>query len=298
VNKKMETINTLQTRRLQGTMGLKSLCMIQIDKNILQKYDHIAISEIKKDENSEEKLIYLVSYYFFKSRYRKVLSYIQKLILINPKNAEYHFNEGTVYAKIHKYDKAINSLMKSIELGFSYFSVYYNIALIYTIQKKYDEAIMAYSEAIKLKNDDVLSYYNRGELYCKKNEIELAISDLKRVIDIDEDAVTALADFGELNYCIGNYKEAVESTKQAALKNKTYESAFKSMLFRTSKKMQELYVEGFNFYKNNDLINARKKLKNVLEIYPNHDEAKIILNEIDNIVSNTDYRQSTLQREE
>jgi tetratricopeptide (TPR) repeat protein len=126
----------------------------------------------------------------------------------------------------------------------------------------------------------VLSYYNRGQIYCILNNFTSAIADLSKAIELNGDGVNALHDRGEMYFCVGEYTKAVDDMKQAALKNLTYASSYKSMLNRVGIKMNELYENGVSYFNDKNYEKADEYLKKVIEIYPNHNEANALLNEI------------------
>lgn len=110
-----------------------------------------------------------------------------KLIELDPDNADAYHERGDFYYEMDQYGKAIADYSRAIELEPRYASAYFNRAYAYGEISEYDKAIADYSKAIKLDPSDAQAYYNRGLDYQNKGELPKAVNDLEKCIDLSTD---------------------------------------------------------------------------------------------------------------
>lgn len=94
-----------------------------------------------KHPKNQTILIPLINYYLNKNEdASKVITYIDKAIEDDPKNASLYFAKGTIYDKQKEVDNAFVAYNKAIEYDPKYFDAYYNLgALIYNKGVKFLE---------------------------------------------------------------------------------------------------------------------------------------------------------------
>jgi len=123
-----------------------------------------------------------------------------RLIELDPGNADAYHERGDFYYDTDQYAKAIADYTRAIELEPGYTSAYFNRAYAYGEISDYDKAIADYSKAIQLDPNDAQAYYNRALDYHNKGEVLKAQSDLQKCIemstdpDLTKDARQALLD--------------------------------------------------------------------------------------------------------
>ena len=93
-----------------------------------------------------------------------------KLIELDPDNADAYHERGDFYYEMDEYGKAIADYSRAIELEPRHASAYFNRAYAYGEISEYDKAIADYSKAIELDPSDAQAYYNRGLDYQNKGE--------------------------------------------------------------------------------------------------------------------------------
>lgn len=110
-----------------------------------------------------------------------------KLIDLDPDNADAYYNRGDAYDEMGEYGKAIADYNKAIQLNPNLASAYYNRGCAYGEIGAYDKAIADYNKAIELNPNDSLAFYNRGLAYSKRGEVPKAVSDLEKCIGLSTD---------------------------------------------------------------------------------------------------------------
>jgi hypothetical protein len=110
-----------------------------------------------------------------------------KLVELDPYNADAYYNRGDAYDEMGEYGKAIADYNKAIELDPNHALAYYNRGCAYGEIGAYDKAIADYNKAIELNPNDSLAYYNRGLAYSERGEVPKAVSDLEKCIELSTD---------------------------------------------------------------------------------------------------------------
>jgi len=103
----------------------------------------------------------------------KTISYYNKLIRADKKNANLYNNRGIAYTLDGYIEAAIKDFNKAIELDPANGSAYYNRAIANAGKNAETEVIAAdFKTAISINPDDQASYYALGVLYCKQYDKE------------------------------------------------------------------------------------------------------------------------------
>ena len=124
---------------------------------------------------------------FMRDEYGRTSADYDKLIELDPDNADSYHERGDFYYEMGEYGKAIPDYSRAIELGSRYASAYFNRAYAYGEMGDYDKAIADYSKAIELNPSDAQAYYNRGLDYQNKGEVSKAVNDLEKCIELSTD---------------------------------------------------------------------------------------------------------------
>jgi len=111
----------------------------------------------------------------------------ERLIELDPHNADAYHERGDFYYETDQYGKAITDYSKALELDPAYSSAYFNRAYAYGEIGQYDKAIAGYSKVIELSPSDAQAYYNRGLDYQNKGEVPKAVSDLEKCVGLSTD---------------------------------------------------------------------------------------------------------------
>jgi len=124
---------------------------------------------------------------FMRDEYGRTMADYDKLIELDPDNADAYYERGDFYYETDEYNKAIADYSKAIELDPGYALAYFNRAYAYGEIGEYNKAIADYSKAIELNPGDAQAYYNRGLDYHNKGEVPKAVSDLEKCIGLSAD---------------------------------------------------------------------------------------------------------------
>ena len=124
---------------------------------------------------------------FMRVEYGRTMVDYDKLIELDPDNADAYHERGDFYYEMDQYGKAIADYSRAIELEPRYASAYFNRAYAYGEIGEYNKAIADYSKAIELNPSDAQAYYNRGLDYHNKGEVAKAVSDLEQCIGLSND---------------------------------------------------------------------------------------------------------------
>jgi len=124
---------------------------------------------------------------FMRDEYGRTMADYDKLIELDPDNANAYYERGDFYYEMDEYNKAIADYSKAIELDPGHVLAYFNRAYAYGEIGEYNKAIADYSKAIELNPSDAQAYYNRGLDYHNKGEVPKAVSDLEKCIGLSAD---------------------------------------------------------------------------------------------------------------
>ena len=124
---------------------------------------------------------------FMRDKYGRTAADYDKLVELDPNNADAYYERGDFYYETDEYNKAIADYSKAIQLNPNYADAYYNRGCAYGETSEYDKAIADYNKAIELNPNDANAYYNRGLIYGEKGDVGKAVDDLNRCIELSTD---------------------------------------------------------------------------------------------------------------
>ena len=124
---------------------------------------------------------------FTRDEYGRTMADYNKLIALDPTNAEAYYERGDFHYELDEHDKAIADYSRAIDLNLGHALAYFSRACAYGEIGEYDKAIADYSKAIELDPSDAQAYYNRGLDYQNKGEVSYALSDLEKAIELSSD---------------------------------------------------------------------------------------------------------------
>jgi len=124
---------------------------------------------------------------FLRDEHGRTAADYDRLIELDPNNANAYHERGDFYYETDQYDKAIADYSRAIDLNPRHASAYFNRAYAYGEIGQYDKAIADYSKAIELDPSDAEAYYNRGLDYQNNGEASKAVSDLEKCIELSTD---------------------------------------------------------------------------------------------------------------
>lgn len=97
-----------------------------------------------------------------KRKYKLSKKILDKIKIIEPKNAEIYFLNGIIEKKNFRYDIALDSFMTSINLKLDYCEAYNEIGFLYILSKDFNKAEYYLKKAIEIDKNYVEAKFNIG----------------------------------------------------------------------------------------------------------------------------------------
>jgi tetratricopeptide (TPR) repeat protein len=148
--------------------------------------------------------------------YDSALSCYQKVVDLEPDNAEAYENMGRAYYLKRSYDKAIKLFQKAIDHKPGRASTYCSMAAAYHAKGNYNKAIELIQKAIDRKPDFAEAYIDMGYEYQMKGKYDKAIELCQKAVDIKPDFSEAYASMGDAYNSKGDNDKAIQCYQKAA----------------------------------------------------------------------------------
>jgi tetratricopeptide (TPR) repeat protein len=221
-------------------------CVIPVSAIYLQ-YNNIILTR--------KILYYKMKLKYSNKEYNKTIEYIEKIISIEGRKAEYLYILGQCYKNLQDFINARDSFALAVELDKNDYKSYYELALVldetnkkevarvmfdkalklkpdfyeaeeglgicFTSQGKFREAINVYKNALKHHPNSYEFYYNIGMLELELREYEISKEAFKKAGEIKPDLYMAHYNLGKIYYLNGDYDDAIETYKKI-LNSTTY----------------------------------------------------------------------------
>ncbi len=244
-------------------------------------------------------------------RYREAVSTFEKVGTLDSNFKQTHYNLGRAYIGLRQYDKAITSLQSSIDTDSASEDVHYHIGCAYIEQRLFDKSIQHLEEAVntdpnlkdahyhlacayretgnleaatnavtetlrldpdykpvhELVEKIKQTHYNRGKSYLNNSRYSDAIAAFQNVITLDSDFTAAHFDLGVAYLKLENFARAVDVLQKTVALDRTHKAA--------------LHALALAYFGLHELENARNAAKDALQIDPNYQPAKSLLEAID-----------------
>jgi protein O-mannosyl-transferase len=146
-------------------------------------------------------------------------------IEVTRNNALAHYNRGTAYSKLGRYQDAIEDLSQAVRIVPNDAEAHYNLGVTYASLGRYQEAIEAYKQVIRIKPDDAEAHCNLGNTYLSLGHYQDAVEAFKQAIIIKPDYAEVYFNLGNTYLSLGHYQDAVEAFKQAIIIKPGYAEA-------------------------------------------------------------------------
>lgn len=122
----------------------------------------------------------------------KAINAAQKLIELQPNNADAVYNLGYMFTKLKKWNEAIESFNKALEIRPNFEYAYANIGNSYYEMKNYTKSLEAYKKFAELMPDSPDGWYWIGVNYMQLKKWSDAIDPLDKAIELRPDYAYAL----------------------------------------------------------------------------------------------------------
>jgi tetratricopeptide (TPR) repeat protein len=142
-------------------------------------------------------------------KFDQAISYSQKSLEIEPKNAEAYKNLGLVLAQKGEMDGAISLWQKSLEIEPDDAKIHYDLGVAYFMNGQTDKAIVHFQKALEIQPDFALAHNNLGLALFEKGWMDKAIVHYRKALEIQPDYATAHNNLGFALFKKGRVMEAI-----------------------------------------------------------------------------------------
>ncbi|MBM4145222.1 MAG: tetratricopeptide repeat protein [Nitrospira sp.] len=135
--------------------------------------------------------------------------YFEKILEVQPNNAEILYFLGIVYAQLEKPDLAMHYIKNSLQYNADNADAYFVLGLDYQKKGNIDEAISHYQRALQINPDLPRIYNNMGMAYQAKGCFNEALECYQKAVTIDPHLPEAQYNLGNLLHREGKQSEAL-----------------------------------------------------------------------------------------
>ena len=124
--------------------------------------------------------------YFSRQReMTKALQSYQKVIELDPAQAEAYNNMGILYQDLGDFDRAREVYQKALEINPRYEKAHNNLGTLFYLANRYEESMAAFQKALAINPRNIESYCNLGALYKKIGQGEKAVECYQKALTIN-----------------------------------------------------------------------------------------------------------------
>jgi len=173
---------------------------------------------------------------FKKNSYEKAINQFKKIIKIDPKYSQAHYNIGTIFFNLSKFREAVDYFNSAIVINKEFFEAYFNLAECYRNLDIVDEAIINFKRCLKYKPNDFEIYNNLGLVYQKTNQFDYALNNFKKALEINPDFFQAYNNLGVLCLERGQLEESIIYFNKCIQINREFVPAYNNLGMALNKK--------------------------------------------------------------
>ncbi|RIB28290.1 hypothetical protein C2G38_2158265 [Gigaspora rosea] len=161
---------------------LPFVSQVYLSNNKSEITDYRGISNPKNKSNS----VYLLNAHanLNLGNLKEGLSYLNKLLDIEPNNVEFIFHRGIIYLMLDRYEESLADLNKALENEPDDIRILRNRGIIYENLNRHEESLADLNRALEIKPDNAGILRLRGMLYERLNRYEESLADLNRALEI------------------------------------------------------------------------------------------------------------------
>lgn len=227
-----------------------------------------------------------------KGEISKSLEVNKKVLEIDPKDPEAHYNIGNTFKLLDNFEEAKNSYKNAIKINPNYFQAYNNLGSLFHDNKKFNEAQNNYKKVISLNPNFAEAFNNLGVTLKELGNLDEAEENYKKAISLKTNYFEAYNNLGILLREQKRFKESENNYKKAIEINPNFAEAYSNLgiLLREIGKLQDSklnyikainlksdYAEahynlGITYREIGDLKNAEASYKTALKFNPKSPE--------------------------
>lgn len=188
-------------------------------RNVAWSSDYSLWSDtVRKAPNSSHAYHGLANAYHKEGRLTEAARSYQTVLMLNPYDAEAHYNLGVIYDKQGSpMDAVILEYQTAIKLRPDLSDAYTNLGAVYYKQGRLDEALEQYQTALARNPSDFNAYYNLGHIYYKQGQPEKALEMYNATLKLEPEFAMARYHLG-IVYSKKGLKDNARMEFEAALK--------------------------------------------------------------------------------
>lgn len=188
-----------------------------------------------------------------------------------------HLQLGLAYIEVKQFEDAIIHLKQTLDSDPNLIEVHYNLARAYSEIGNLEAATNEVTETLRL--DPVYppiqglvekikqTHYNRGVTFHNEERLSYAVTSFQNATLLDADFTAAHCNLGIVLLKMEQYPRAVESLRKTVELDKTHKDAYHALALA--------------YFGQHEVEKARKAALNALDIDPNFQPARVLLEAID-----------------
>jgi tetratricopeptide (TPR) repeat protein len=148
-------------------------------------------------------------YYQKQGNLVKAIESYEKVLSLDPDNAEAHNNLGIIYKEQGDIDKAVEHFQRVVTLNPGMDEAHNNLGVIYYLSKDQRNAVMEYRKALDINPHNVTSQINLGLVYKAQGLERQSIDIIEEVLTLEPFNLEAHYNLGILYEGLGHMEKAI-----------------------------------------------------------------------------------------
>ncbi|RIB11392.1 kinase-like domain-containing protein [Gigaspora rosea] len=124
-----------------------------------------------------------------------------------------------------KYEESLADLNKLLNIEPTNANALNNCGEVYQMIGEYEKSLIEFNKLLAIYSNDKIALYNRGLCYLQMGRYEESLADLNKVLSIDPNHVKALNNRGEVYRVMGRYDDALADLNKSLEIEPCYETA-------------------------------------------------------------------------
>ncbi|MCP4266657.1 MAG: tetratricopeptide repeat protein [Candidatus Brocadiaceae bacterium] len=139
----------------------------------------------------------------------KAIDAYEKVLRVDPDNAEAHNNLGIIYKEQGELDKAVEHFQRVVSLNPGMDEAHNNLGVMYYLSKDQRNAVVEYRKAFEINPQNVTSQINLGLVYKAQGLERQSIEMIEEVLTVEPFNLEAHYNLGTLYEGLGHLEKAV-----------------------------------------------------------------------------------------
>lgn len=140
---------------------------------------------LQLDANRPDVLFKTVYIYRETESHEKALDALEKIIAIEPANAEAHYLSGLSLLTLERHDAALAAFLETVRLAPDNVSAHYNAGKLFEQKKDTDNAIVHYEKTIELDPETAEPFFRLGAIYHEREDEDNVIRVYEPALELE-----------------------------------------------------------------------------------------------------------------